>query len=513
MCLHIVSAREDTFFLLLEPIFELKMTALSVAILLLVVYISTTTNALDNGLAMTPPMGWMSWERFTCQIDCYYQPTICINEKLYRETADRLQHDGYLELGYEYVNIDDCWSEKQRDNVTDNLVPDKERFSSGIKSLADYVHSKGLKLGIYGDCGTKTCAGYPAQLRPDGTNYTQDNYFEKDANLFNAWEIDSFKFDGCFILPDKAESICPLMAHALNKTNRPILLTCEWPFYMLRERSYHLNPDYNLAEKSCNLWRYYEDVEDSWLSILSIVDFSITMQEEICAYHGPGGWFDPDQLVIGNFGLSLNQARAQMAIWSIWSAPLFMSNDLRHIHPSMAAILKNEKVIAVDQDPLGLFGQMVQQEGKFEVFVKAAMPIKKVCPSFVIVVLYRETLGNSKPYFIKMRDTLKRVPRIMWTQLSRRIATLEPERKIDVEACVRQIQTAMTVVPRIPPEGLIQPTNLPARQPSLQETPVYYHVEDLFDDILVENEIGLNSSIGLTVNPSGVRMIKLTEID
>ncbi len=115
--------------------------------------------ALDNGLARTPPMGWLSWERFGCNIDCDTYPDSCINERLYKEMADRIVEDGFKDLGYDNINIDDCWSEKQRDS-DGKLVADKKRFPNGIKALADYMHSKGLKLGIYGDVGPKTCGGY-----------------------------------------------------------------------------------------------------------------------------------------------------------------------------------------------------------------------------------------------------------------------------------------------------------------------------------------------------------------
>ena len=118
-----------------------------------------TVHSLDNGLALTPPMGWISWTRFKCTIDCKKHPHDCINEQLYKDMADRMVADGYHKAGYEYVNIDDCWSEYQRDNVTKRLVPNKERFPSGMKALADYIHSKGLKFGIYGDVGPKTCGG------------------------------------------------------------------------------------------------------------------------------------------------------------------------------------------------------------------------------------------------------------------------------------------------------------------------------------------------------------------
>lgn len=214
--------------------------------------------ALDNGLARTPPMGWLAWERFTCQTDCAEYPADCISERLFLEMAKRLQHDGWLDAGYQYVNIDDCWSEMQRHPATNRLVASAERFPNGIKHLAGRVHDLGLRLGIYGDCGTKTCAGYPAQLSSNPLKIDQENHFQLDAETLAGWQLDSFKFDGCYIDPLKAESICPAMARALNETKRPILLVCEWPFYMMYA---HAEPNFELAAQSCNVWRYYDDIE------------------------------------------------------------------------------------------------------------------------------------------------------------------------------------------------------------------------------------------------------------
>lgn len=147
--------------------------------------------ALDNGLARTPPMGWLSWVRYACQTDCVTYPEECIDEKLYMEQADRMAADGWKDVGYEYVNIDDCWSEMVRDPTTNKLVANQQRFPSGIKALADYVHAKGLKLGIYGDMGTKTCAGYP------GFWNGSETLFDLDTKTFAEWGIDSLKVDGC----------------------------------------------------------------------------------------------------------------------------------------------------------------------------------------------------------------------------------------------------------------------------------------------------------------------------
>ena len=154
---------------------------------LLLVALPHAAVCLDNGLALTPPMGWLSWERYRCDIDCEADPDNCISERLYMAMADHLAADGYLAAGYEYVNIDDCWAELLRDFDTDEIVPDRKRFPSGMRALADYVHGKGLKLGIYGDWGTFTCGGYPGSL----------GYTAIDAHTFANWTIDSLKLDGC----------------------------------------------------------------------------------------------------------------------------------------------------------------------------------------------------------------------------------------------------------------------------------------------------------------------------
>lgn len=446
---------------------------------------------LDNGLALTPPMGWLAWERFTCETNCLEFPRDCINSNLFMSMAVELIENGYLDVGYQYVNIDDCWSEKERDNGTQRLVADFKRFPEGIRGLADHIHSLDLKLGIYGDCGTLTCARYPAQLKTE-TNY-QDNYFNVDAETLNDWRIDSFKFDGCYIDPFKAESICPDMAKALKSHPRPILLVCEWPFYLLREMG---TPDWQLAQDSCNVWRYYEDIEDSWISVLNTIDFTVNIQNSIVNHHGPGHWFDPDQLVIGNFALSLDQAKAQMAIWSIWAAPLYMSNDLRSIDPQMAAVLKNRHLIGVNQDKLGVFGLMVDEyEGhNFQAFVKPVEHVKNGCPSFAIVYLNRNTLGNRKKISFKLRNLLKKSAIEVAAERHAQIYNLTKSvEKLDVEQCRRRLETVNS-------HG----------NGTLAEHNIVYEVYDLLDGKHLST-ISLDSDLVLEVNPSGVRAVKLTE--
>ncbi|KAI1300205.1 Alpha-N-acetylgalactosaminidase [Halotydeus destructor] len=309
-------------------------------------------SSLENGLARTPPMGWLAWNRFMCEVDCDQYPDSCINEQLFKDMADRMAADGWKDVGYEYVNIDDCWSEMQRD-ATGRLVANSTRFPNGIKGLADYVHSKGLKLGLYGDLGTYTCGGYP------GLWTGSADQFEIDAQTLADWGVDSFKVDGCY-MGDETKSfdwMFPAFGRALNKTGRPILYSCEWGLYQLMEG---IQPNYAAVADSCNTFRPYYDTSDAWVKILDVVDFVADRQDKFAAIQRPGAFFDPDMVVIGNYGLSPSQARAHFALWAIMGAPLYMSNDLRRISDQDKAILQNKALIAVNQDPLAALGKRVK---------------------------------------------------------------------------------------------------------------------------------------------------------
>lgn len=458
-------------------------------------------------------MGWIAWERFTCTVDCNKYPDDCVNSKLFREMAQKMADDGYLTRGYQYINIDDCWSELERNPTTNKLVENRERFPEGIRNLSDHLHQLGLKLGIYGNCGTATCAGYPAQL--NSTTDLEGNYMSEDANQLAAWQIDSFKFDGCNVDNTQAQLICPEMTKAIQQTNRSILITCEWPFYMLSER---LEPDFEITKQACNMWRYFEDVQDSWLSILSIVDFTIGKQIKILKSHGPGAWFDPDQLVIGNFALSYHQARAQLAIWSIWSAPLMMGNDLRNISPQMGDLLKNERVIAIDQDQLGVFGLMVAsaQNGTLQAFVKPVEPIVNGCPSFAVVYFNRNTLGNYREMSFNLRLLLSRIPFQLSAQRYAELYPNDPRPGGPMSACdcKNRILNGMTRG-FMASQLLVRPINSPAtNRPPIEEQSIVYKIYDLFNDYQMESladTIPLNGILALHVPPSGVRMLKLVE--
>ncbi|CAH1164650.1 unnamed protein product [Phaedon cochleariae] len=355
------------------------MTPSAYLAVLLAIASPTIIQALDNGLARTPPMGWMHWQRFRCLIDCQAYPDECISERLFRTMAERLATDGYLQAGYEYIMIDDCWASKERDS-DGKLQPDPDRFPNGIKPLADYVHSLGLKFGIYGDYGILTCGGYP------GSKY----HLEVDANTFAEWGVDYLKLDGCYTDFHNIEEGYVEMGKYLNATGRPITYSCSWPAYQEPEG---LKSNYTKLAETCNLWRNWDDIEDSWDNVTDIVDWFSGNQDRIANFSGPGHWNDPDMLLIGNYGLSYEQSKAQMAVWAVMAAPLIMSVDLRTIEPQMKNILLNAEAIRVNQDPLGIMGRLVLKKEKIDIWTKPVLPIVKGTNSYAVALMSRRVDG------------------------------------------------------------------------------------------------------------------------
>ena len=305
--------------------------------------VGARARALDNGLAKTPPMGWNSWNKFGCNV----------SEKLIREMADAVVSTGMRDAGYQYVVIDDCW-QVERD-AGGNIVPDPQRFPSGMKALADYVHSKGLKFGLYSDAGTLTC-----QKRPGGRGYEF-----QDARQYAAWGVDYLKYDWCSTGTQNQQASYSIMRDALLKAGRPIVFSiCEWG----------TSKPWLWARDVGNLWRTTGDIQDCWdckrdwggMGFIHILD----LQDGLEAYAGPGHWNDPDMLEVGNGGMTAEEYRAHFSLWCVLAAPLMAGNDLRQMTPEIAEILTNREVIAVDQDPLGLQGRRVRREGDSDVWAK-----------------------------------------------------------------------------------------------------------------------------------------------
>ena len=300
--------------------------------------------ALDNGLARTPPMGWNSWNKFGCKE---------INEKVVRASADTMASNGMKEAGYQFIVIDDCWQVSRDENG--NIVPDPERFPNGIKALADYVHSKGLKFGIYSDAGTKTCAGRPGSW----------GYEYQDARQYAAWGVDYLKYDWCNNGGQNSEAAYTRMSDALAKSGRPIVFSiCEWGS----------TKPWLWAKNIGNLWRSTGDIQDCWdckkdwggLGFLKIIDLMAGLE----SYAGPGHWNDPDMLEVGNGGMTDSEYRAHFSFWAMLSAPLMAGNDIAKMSDATKAILLNKEVIAIDQDPAGLEARRVRKDGDFEIWAK-----------------------------------------------------------------------------------------------------------------------------------------------
>uniref|UniRef100_A0A8D0HF39 Alpha-galactosidase n=1 Tax=Sphenodon punctatus TaxID=8508 RepID=A0A8D0HF39_SPHPU len=349
------------------------------ALTLLLLLLVSPGEALENGLARTPPMGWLHWERFLCSTDCAGEPQACISEQLFMQMADLMVLEGWKDVGYQYICIDDCWMAFTRDEQ-DRLQPDPDRFPSGIRKLADYVHSKGLKLGIYGDVGNKTCAGFPGSY----------GYYDLDAQTFAEWGVDLLKFDGCNVnTVDQLADGYKNMSLAMNKTGRSIVYSCEWPLYM---RPFH-KPNYIEIKQYCNYWRNFADIYDAWNSVKNVLDWTAVHQDSIADVAGPGGWNDPDMLVIGNFGLSWDQQVTQMALWAMMAAPLLMSNDLRQITPQAKALLQNKAVIAINQDPIGKQGYRITKDNNFELWER---PLSD--GAYAIAVLNRQEIGGPQSF-------------------------------------------------------------------------------------------------------------------
>ncbi|OLE28553.1 MAG: alpha-galactosidase, partial [Actinobacteria bacterium 13_1_20CM_3_71_11] len=309
--------------------------------------------ALNNGLARTPPMGWNDWNAFGCNV----------NEQLVQQTADTIVNSGMKAAGYQYVNIDDCWMTGSRDAVG-RLVPDPVKFPHGITGVANYVHGKGLKLGIYESAGTATCAGFPGSLGHEQT----------DANTFASWGVDYLKYDNCNNQGVPHQQRYAAMRDALAATGRPIVYSlCEWG-----EASV-----WTWGAGTGNLWRTTGDISANYGSMLSIFHQNVGL----ASFAGPGGWNDPDMLEVGN-GMSFTEDRAEFSLWAQMAAPLIAGTDLRTASPATLSLYTNTDVTAVDQDPLGRQGTMVSASGGLDVLAKP------LANGDVSVVLFNE---NSAP--------------------------------------------------------------------------------------------------------------------
>jgi alpha-galactosidase len=334
----------------------------------------------DNGLARTPPMGWNSWNKFAGRID----------DATVRTIADAMVSSGMKDAGYQYINIDDTWEagrDAQGNIQTNKKFPD-------MKALADYVHSKGLKLGIYSSPGPNTCAGYEGSY----------GHEEQDARTYAAWGIDYLKYDWCgarnLYSDEEMQAVYQIMGDALRKQKRPIVYSlCQYG----RQEVWKWG-----ADAGGNLWRTTGDIRDAWDSMTRI-GFN---QNDLAPYAKTGHWNDPDMLEIGNGAMTNDEYRTHMSLWAILAAPLLAGNDLRSMSPEILAILTNRDVIAVDQDKLGKQGQRAWQAGEQEIWTRS------LSGGAIAVAIFNRANAEAKvtlrPADLKLNGMRK--ARDLWTQ-------------------------------------------------------------------------------------------------
>ncbi|WIX84774.1 ricin-type beta-trefoil lectin domain protein [Amycolatopsis sp. DG1A-15b] len=307
--------------------------------------------------AVTPPLGWNSWNSFGCNV----------SESTIHQAADAMVSSGMRDAGYQYVVVDDCWFDPQRDSQG-NLRGNASKFPSGMKALGDYIHARGLKFGIYQVPTDRTCAQrggtYPGSTGSAG-------HEAQDARTFASWGVDYLKYDWCSGEGTRDQQVTrfSLMRDALRATGRPIV-------YSINPNSYHATTGdkYDWGQVA-DLWRTTEDLLDIWqngntnsypMGVGNVLDVTAPL----AAQAGPGHWNDPDMLVVGRPGLSLTESRAHFALWALMAAPLMAGNDIRTMSADISAVLRNPRLLAVDQDRLGAGGRRVRDDGNVEVFAK-----------------------------------------------------------------------------------------------------------------------------------------------
>nr|WP_242547128.1 lectin [Amycolatopsis sp. MtRt-6] len=318
---------------------------------------TSSAEALENGVARTPPMGWNSWNTFGCNI----------NEALIRQMTDAMVNSGMRDAGYEYVVVDDCWMNPNRDSAG-NLQGDPSRFPSGMKALGDYIHGKGLKFGIYQAPLAETCAQY-FNSYPGSTGAL--GHEEQDARQFAAWGVDFLKYDWCSpsgTIDDQVRTFAK-MRDALRAAGRPIV-------YSINSNSIHdkTGPRRNWGDVA-NMWRTTEDITNKWdtgqtngypMGIQNIVNVTVPL----ASYAKPGGFNDPDMMEVGRGGMNDTEMRSHFALWAVMASPLIAGNDLRNMDAATSTILKNANLIAINQDSLGLQARQVSNDGTRRVLAK-----------------------------------------------------------------------------------------------------------------------------------------------
>jgi len=298
-------------------------------------------------MALTPPMGWNSWNQVGCT---------GLTAKVVEDAADTIVQDGLKKLGYEYVVVDDCWQSGR--DAQGNLIPDPKKFPQGMKAVADYVHADGLKFGIYAVPGSQTCGNYFSGYPIHGIGSL--GHEQQDANLFASWGVDYLKYDWCRAdINDHItqEAAYKKMEADLEATGRNIVFSMS---------DYGESKPWLWAPGVANLWRTTHDIHPNWASLVQ----HINLQIPVTKYAGPGHWNDPDMLEIGDGGLTPAEDTTHFAMWCMFAAPLFLGTDLSKLTSAQLSLVSNPELIAIDQDSEGHEGHYVKAQSGVEEWMR-----------------------------------------------------------------------------------------------------------------------------------------------
>ena len=328
---------------------------MAVGVLVLACILPTAVLSYNNGEGRTPQMGWNSWNHYHCNV----------NESVLKATADAFIANDLPKFGYVFVNVDDCWA-ASRDS-SGNIQPDTKTFPD-FQGMIDYVHSKGLRFGLYSDAGTKTCAGRPGSL----------HYEKQDAQTYAKWKVDYLKYDNCNSDGTAPEKRYPVMRDALNETGRHIFYSlCEWG----------KDDPATWAPAVGNSWRTTGDIQDNWDSMITRAD----LNNKWWNYSAPYGWNDPDMLEVGNGGMSTTEYETHFSLWCLMKAPLLIGTDISRMSVDTLRILTNSDAIAINQDPLGVQGHKRTSDGTREVW---AGPLSSPSTSYAVLLLNRGSVST-----------------------------------------------------------------------------------------------------------------------
>ncbi|XKL69292.1 hypothetical protein PGB90_007061 [Kerria lacca] len=363
---------------------------LEILIFLINLQIIYSSNYQQDELLHTPLMGWSSWAAFGCNPCLAYHYDKCLCQTGIETIANLLVDEGFRDVGYRYIILDDCWQDKIRDDAY-RLQPNKNRFPNGMWPVVDYVHNKNLKLGIFTDLGMFSGQRFPGSK----------GFFKLDANTFANWGVDYIKVSAASAKKDNIESDYIEFGIYIKEANRKMIYATSWPAYLY---FYEYTINYVALKNTCDTWRFYYDTGNDWSSILGVMDFYAEKQAQLRHIANDGKWNDADILAIGFDGITNDQAKAQIAVWCLIQSSLIFSTDIRKLTFEQKSILKNKEIIEIHQDISTKPGYKLFQHNCIDVWIRTISPSSDGYFSYAIAFVNRNESSGTVIYHIELRD-------------------------------------------------------------------------------------------------------------